>query len=78
MNLKTIGWARAIQGLREGNQSLLVTGLAILLIQGLRSSRPKRELVYRKTIPLGSTIVVRHTHRGQPRLDIHKPPRTRD
>ncbi|CAN5808465.1 hypothetical protein BH23ACT5_BH23ACT5_07980 [soil metagenome] len=78
MNLKTIGWARAIQGLRDGNQSLLVSGLALLLIQRLRSSRPKRELIYRKTIPLGSTIVVRHTAGGQTKLDIHKPPRTRD
>ncbi len=55
----------------------MVTGLALILLQGLRSSRPKRQLIYRKTVPLGSTIVVRHAHRGEPKLDIAKPDRTR-
>lgn len=73
MNLRTLGWARTVRGLREGDQSVLLTGLALVLLQQLRRSTSKRKLVYRKKVPVGSTIVIRHTRRGTPRLDIRRP-----
>lgn len=69
MNLRTIGITRALRGLREGDQSLLYTGLAMIAIQWLRSSKPRRTLVYRRKIPIGSTLVIRHTERGTTQLD---------
>lgn len=73
MNLSAIGWNRAIRGARQGDQSLLLTGLGLILFQYLRNSKPKRQLIYRKRLPVGSTVVVRHGRRGEPRLEIHKP-----
>lgn len=75
MNLKPLGITRAIRGLREGNQPTLVTGLALIAIQYLRNSTNKKELVYRKKVPIGSMVVVRHARRGDPRVEIFKPPR---
>lgn len=78
MNLSPLGWRRVIQGARQGDQSLLLTGLGLVLFEYLRHSKPKRKLLYRKKLPVGSTVVVRHGRRGEPRLEIHKPPRRRD
>lgn len=64
MNLRPIGMARALRGLREGNQAVLLTGLALILFERLRSNRGKRELIYRKKLPIGSTLVVRHAGPG--------------
>lgn len=73
MNLSVLGWQRALRGVREGDQTLLLTGIALLAWQYLRRSRPRKQLLYRKQVPLGSTIVVRHARRGDPRLEIHRP-----
>lgn len=73
MNLNLLGWQRAVKGLREGDQTLLLTGLGLLALQYLRSSRPRKQLLYRKKLPIGSTIVVRHTPRGTPKLEIFEP-----
>ena len=75
MNLNSIGWARAIRGAREGNQSLLLTGLGLIFFQYLRTGKQKKQLIYRKVVPVGSTIVVRHARRGDPRIEIRKPRR---
>jgi hypothetical protein len=75
MNLKPLGWARTIRGAREGNQTLIMTGLGLIFFQYLRDSKQKKQLIYRKVVPLGSTIVVRHARRGEPRIEIKKPPR---
>lgn len=73
MNLRPIGWARTLRGLREGSQPMMLSGLALVFFQWLRSSKPREELIYRKEIPLGSTVVVRHARRGMPKLEIHEP-----
>jgi len=73
MNLKLLGWQRAVKGVREGDQTLLLTGLGLLALQYLRGSRPRKQLLYRKKLPIGSTIVVRHSRRGAPKLEIHEP-----
>lgn len=72
MNLKTIGWAQVLRGLRQGNQGLLLTGLGLVVFQSMRNKKGERELLYRKKLPVGSTIVVRHGHRGDPKLEIHE------
>lgn len=60
MNLKLIGWQRSVRGFREGNRSMLLGGLAMLAFHYLRSSRPRRELIYRRKVPVGTEIVIRH------------------
>lgn len=74
--LKTTGWSRVLRGLRAGDQSLLITGLGMLLFRYLRSSKPQKELIFRKVVPVGSTVVVRHAKRGDPRIEIRKPGQT--
>lgn len=69
MNFRTIGWLRTLRGMREGNQTILFTGMALVVFEWLRSSRGQRELVFRKKIPIGSTIVIRHADREATRLD---------
>ena len=75
MNLKLLGWQRAVRGLREGSQGVLFTGLALVAYQYLKEGRSRKRLIYRKTVPVGATVVVRHARRGDPRLEIRKPPR---
>lgn len=72
MNLRGFGWTRALRGLREGNQAVLLTGLALVLLQRMRGSRRERQLVYRKRLPVGSTLVVRHAQKGGPRVEIRQ------
>lgn len=69
-------WTRVLRGLRSGDQTLLLTGLAMLAYRYLRSTRPDRTLIYRTTVPVGSTVVVRHGHQGEPRLEITRPATT--
>ena len=75
MNLKSIGWARTIRGARQGDQVALLTGLGLVAFQYLRDTKQKKQLIYRKVVPLGSTLVVRHARRGDPRIEIRKPSR---
>lgn len=77
MNLGLIGWPRVVRGLREGDQSLLLTGVALLLFHYYRSTKQKRQLVYRKVVPVGSSVVVRNSRPGSPKLEITKPGQTR-
>lgn len=72
MNFKSIGWLRAWRGVRQGDQTVLLTGLALVAFQYLRGSRGKKELIFRKKVPVGSTVVVRHARRGAPRITISK------
>lgn len=64
---------RSLRGLREGNRRELGIGLALATLTYLRSTSPKKELLYRKTVPKGSAIVVHHRKRGGPKLEIRKP-----
>ncbi|HEX2155162.1 MAG TPA: hypothetical protein VHL52_14450 [Acidimicrobiia bacterium] len=72
MNLRTIGWVQVLRGLRQGNQALLLTGLGLVVFQSMRSKRGERQLVYRKKLPVGSAVVIRHGHRGDPKLEIRR------
>ena len=48
------GRTRAMQGLREGDQRQLYIGLSLLALSYLRRTQPRRELVYRRTVPEGT------------------------
>ena len=61
---------RTLRGLREGNQAIFLTGLALIMFERMRSNRGKRELIYRKKLPIGSTVVVRHARSGTQKLQI--------
>jgi hypothetical protein len=75
MNLRPIGWARVLRGIREGNQTVLLTGLGLVAFQSLRGSRGKRELIYRKKLPVGSAVVIRHNRPGDPKVEVRRRPR---
>lgn len=75
--LKATGWTRVLSGLRTGDQSLLFTGLGLLALRYLRTSRQNKQLLFRKVVPVGSAIVVRHTKEGEPRIEIREPSQTR-
>ena len=70
---KASGMQRTWKGLREGNDRDLYIGLALTALAYLRETGPKRELLYRKTVPTGSAIVVHNRRRGRPTLEIIKP-----
>lgn len=63
--VRSFGVTRALHGLRTGSQSTLLTGAALALIGWLRA-RPRggRELLTRKVVPLGSTVIIRHAAQG--------------
>lgn len=71
------GRSRTLRGLRVGDRRELYLGLALSALSYLRRSGPKRELIYKKTVPKGSAIVVHHKRRGDPKLEIVKPKRRR-
>lgn len=70
MNLRPFGMLRVVRGLRQGNQAAVLTGLALILFQKMRDDRGKRELVYRKVVPVGSAIVIRHQRPGEEKVGI--------
>jgi hypothetical protein len=67
------GLRRTLSGLRRGDQRELYLGLALTALAYLRRTQPKRELIYRKTVPTGSALVIHHKKQGDPRLEIVKP-----
>lgn len=69
---KTEGFRRSLQGLREGDSRELSLGLALIALTYLRSSSPRKRLLYRKTVPTGSALVIHHKRHGDPKLEIRK------
>ena len=67
------GYRRSLRGLREGNRRELTVGLALAALAYLQSTSPRKELLFRKTVPKGSAIVVHHKRRGAPTLEVIKP-----
>ena len=70
---KREGYRRSLRGLREGDYRELGVGLALTALAYLRSTKPRKELVYRKTVSEGSALVIHHKKSGTPRLEIVKP-----
>lgn len=67
------GLTRTLGGLRRGDQRELLLGLALSGLAYLNRTRPKRRLLFRETLPVGSAIVVHHRERGAPRIEVIKP-----
>jgi hypothetical protein len=41
----------------------------------VRSSRPRRRLIFSKKLPEGSALVIHHRRSGDPKIEVIKPPR---
>ena len=67
------GIRRSLKGAREGDYRELSLGLALAALAYLRTTAPRKQLLYRKRVPAGSAIVVHHKKRGAPKLEIIKP-----
>jgi hypothetical protein len=69
---KREGYRRSLRGLREGDSRELTLGLALVALAYLRASGPRKRLLYRKTVPTGSALVIHHKRHGDPKLEIRK------
>jgi hypothetical protein len=67
---------RTLRGLRTGDQRELYTGLGLAALAYVRRTRPRRRLIFRRTLPEGSALVIHHKRYGDPRIDVIRPPRT--
>jgi hypothetical protein len=67
------GYRRTMKGFREGDYRELSMGLALTAIAYLQDTKPRKELIYRRTVPEGSALVIHHKKRGTPRLEIIRP-----
>lgn len=70
---KQEGYRRSLRGLREGDYRELGVGLALTALAYLRSTKPRKELIYRKTVSEGSALVIHHKKSGTPKLEIRRP-----
>jgi hypothetical protein len=67
------GTVTALRGLRTGDQRSLLGGAALLAFGWWRSQDGGRQLIYRREVPIGSTVVVRHGRKGDlPEIEIHE------
>ena len=71
------GIRRALGGLRRSDRRDLYMGLALTALAYLRRTAPRRQLIYRRTVPKGSALVIHHKKSGTPRLEIVKPKKRR-
>ena len=53
-DLREEGMLRALGGLRSGDQRQLYLGLALSAVAYLSRTQPRRQLLFRKTVPVGS------------------------
>lgn len=72
-NLGAIGFQRALRGLRQGDQRELYYGLSLWAIAYLRRTATRKTLIYRKSVPEGSSIVIHHKRIGDPKIEVVKP-----
>jgi hypothetical protein len=73
-NWGAAGVSRGLRGLRKGDQRDLYMGLGLAALSFLRRSAPRKQLLYRRTVPKGSAIVVHNRRRGAPKIEVIKPP----
>jgi len=71
------GYRRSWRGVREGDYRELSIGLVLAALAYIQRTAPRKQLLYRKTVPTGSAIVIHHKKRGAPKLEIRKPKRRR-
>ncbi len=66
---------RTLRGLRTGDQRQLYGGLGLAALLYLRSTRPRRRLLFSKKLPEGSALVIHHKRWGDPKIEVIKPPK---
>lgn len=71
------GYRRTLAGLRQGDTRELYIGLAVAAVSYLRRTKPRKQLLYRRTVPEGSALVIHHKKSGTARLEIIKPKKRR-
>lgn len=71
--LRSEGAGRLWRGLRNRERRDLLLGAAMLAIGWLQQSQQKKELLFRKSVPVGSAVVIHHTRRGDPKIKVIKP-----
>ncbi len=70
----TAGYRRTLTGLRTGDRTDLVLGLALLGFTYMRRTRPRKELIYSQVLAPGTHVTVRNAKPGTPtRLEIREP-----
>ncbi len=72
-DIRSAGASRVWRGLRSGERRDLLLGAAMLAFAWLRQSKPKKELLFREEVPVGSAIVIHHQRRGDPKIEVIKP-----
>ena len=67
------GITRVLRGLREGNQQTLFTGAAVLAYGLYKRRGPEKQLIARREVPIGSSVVIRHGEKGRlPQIQIYE------
>ncbi len=74
---RVAGQMRALKGLREGDGRELLFGLALSALAWMQRTRPRKELLFRKKVPVGSAIVIHHKKAGAPKIEVVKPKKRR-
>jgi len=74
-DIKAASFERTLRGLRTGDQRDLYSGLGLAALAYLRSTRPRRRLIFSKEVPEGSALVIHHRRSGDPKIEVIKPPR---
>ena len=69
------GYDRTLAGLRTRDRRELMVGLALVGLSYLRRTKPSRQLIYKKSVPAGSAVVIHHRKRGKPKIEVVKPKR---
>lgn len=72
-DIRSAGAGRLWRGLRNGERRDLILGASMLAFAWLRQSQPKKELLFRKEVAVGSAIVIHHKRRGDPKIEVIKP-----
>lgn len=77
-DLKAAGINRVWRGARRGDRRDLYLGAALAVIAFLRQGSSGKQLIYRKSLPRGSAVVIHHRRRGDPRIEVIRPPKGSD
>jgi hypothetical protein len=74
---RVAGQMRTLRGLRESDSRELLFGLALSALALMQRTRPRKELLFRKKVPVGSAIVIHHKKTGTPKIEVVKPKKRR-
>lgn len=71
------GQVRVLHGLRHRDRRELLLGLVLSTVAYLQHTKPRKQLLYRKTVPEGAALVIHHKRSGEARLQITRGDRRR-